>query len=664
MHTRSPSAALLLALLLAGPARAQNPAETPPQDLTGLSLEELMNVEVVVTSAARHEQSLAKTPAAIFVLSSDDIRRSGATSIPEALRLVPGVDVARFDSNRWAVAIRGFNGQFANKLLVLVDGRSIYTPLFSGTWWDVADVPLEDIERIEVIRGPGAALWGANAVSGIINIITKSAAETQGTQASATVGTQDRFLGYLRHGGALEDGHWRAWANYTNRNSTDRTSGAEGDDAWDLFHAGFRVDRDAGERDHWTFAGDAYRGYIGGTIAVAAPPPQYAFVGSDPTDVWGANLQARWTHAYGERDEASLFGYVDHVDRKLSVFGEERTTANLDFQRRTPLSARQDFTFGASLRGSYAVTEDSFAIAWRDDHRLDSMFSTFAQDEIVLEPERWALTLGAKLEHDDYSGWNLQPDLRLLFTPNERETWWASVSRAVRTPSQAEQDVRAIVAVIPGAPDQYVEYFGDRDVEPETLDSYQIGYRVRPTERVSLDATAYYDHHLHQIFYEPGAPFLSGGNLVQPMVATNMPEAHSYGFELAADWTPAEETRLSFAWTLHEMQILGHGSAAPDLQDPAGLAPENQLRLRAQRDFDAHWSADGTLYWIDRLPAHDIPSYWRADFSIGFRPDAQRSFSIGVQNLFHDGEPEIGDSTFNPSNLMDTAFYLRASWSF
>ncbi len=665
MHSSIPTGALVFALLFPAPVRAQQPSREPQQpDLTELSLEELMKLEVTVTSAARHEQSLSKTPAAIFVISADDIRRSGATSIPEVLRLAPGVNVARLDSNRWAVSIRGFNGQFANKILVLVDGRSVYTPLFSGTWWDTLDVPLQDIERIEVIRGPGAALWGANAVNGIINIITRPASETQGNLASVTSGTVDHFLGYVRHGGELDDGHWRAWASYIDRGSTDDLSGKEGHDDWDLFHAGFRVDRTPDPRDRWTFAGDAYTGRVNNELAVSAPAPQYAFNGAAESDVWGANLQARWTHAYGERDEFSLLGFVDHTSRTLSVFAEDRTTASLDFQRRMPLSARQDFTWGAALRGSYSATEDTFQIAWRDNSRMETMFSAFAQDEIVLEPGRWTLTAGAKLEHDDFSGWNLQPDLRLLYTPSESETWWASASRAVRTPSQAEQDLHAVIRVIPGAPDQVVEYLGDRNVDPETLDAFQLGYRVRPTERVSLDAVAFYNHYRNLIVYEPGTPFLSGTDLIVPLTASNVLEARAYGIELAADWTPGEDTRLSLAWTAQETQVDTHGSTAPDAREAEGLTPENQLRLGLQRDFAEQWSGDCTLYWYDRLELGSIPSYWRGDLSLEYHPSASQRFSIGVQNLFHDDGVEFGPSTFSPSNRMDSALYLRASWSF
>ena len=662
--------ALIFASLVPCANAAQDPSGATPsapaaqQDLKDLSLEDLMNVEVTVTSAARHEEPLSKTPAAIFVLTADDIHRSGATSIPELLRLVPGVNVARLDANRWAVTIRGFNGQFANKLLVLVDGRSVYTPLFSGTWWDTLDVPLEEIERGEVIRGPGAALWGANAVNGIINIITKDSSQTLGNQVTTTIGDMDRFLGYARHGGELDDGTWRSWVRYSKRAPLEQMDGSEGDDEWDLFHAGFRIDRAPNARDHWTISGDAYSGWVNGTISVAAPAPQYAFTGADATDVWGANVQSRWTRHFGERDELSIQGFLEHTDRTLSVFAEGRSTLGLDLQRRQPLSDSQDLTWGAALRSSYSVTTNSFDIAWRDNHRMDGVASVFAQDEIVLEPERWKLTAGTKLEYGNYTGFQLQPDLRLLYTPTERVSWWASASRAARTPSQAEQDVQAVVAVVPGAPDQYVEYLGDRNVQPETLDAFEIGYRVRPAEALSFDATAFYNHYRDLIVYEPGAPFLSGANLVVPLTATNLPSADSYGAELAADWTPAEDSRLSLAWSLQKVQVDTHGSQAPDASDPTGLMPESQVRLRLSRDFADHFSFDSTLYRIERLQTGSIPGYWRMDASLEYRPDAQRSFAIGVQNLFHDDEPEFGASTFNPSSRMESGLYLRASWSF
>ena len=652
---------LLAGLLVC--AGAQDPS-APAPDLTELSLEELMNVEVVVTSAALHEQPLSRTPAAVYVLGAEDIRRSGATSLPELLRLVPGVNVARLDSNRWAVSIRGFNGQFANKILVLVDGRSVYTPLFSGTLWDTLDVPLENIERIEVIRGPGAALWGANAVNGVINIITRSAADAQGDFVSAAIGNQDRFQGFARHGAATSTGHWNVWAHYSDRGPTLDPSGGHGQDSWRLLHLGARYDGTPNARDSWMLAGDAYASAIDSRETVAAPAPQYSLTGVDDSTPWGTTLHSRWTRRYGAGDELRLQGYLDHTDRRLDLFVEQRSTAAFGLERQQPLSQTQSLTWGASLRASYSRTEDTFVLGWRDNRRLDTMFGAFAQDEIVLEPKLWELTLGTKLEHVDSSGWNLQPDLRLLFTPSEHQTWWASASRAVRTPAQSEQDVSLVSTVIPGAPDQIVTLFGDRDVSPETLDAFQLGWRARPAESTALELTAFYGHYRDLIIFEPETPYLSGTDLIVPLVARNQPEAHSYGLEAGADWTPTENTRLSLSWSTQRIQVDVHGATAPDAGAAEGLTPRNQGRLGLRQDLGQHLSLDANLWWIDRVAVGDVPSYWRLDARVEYLTGPHSSLAIGVQDLFHYHQPEFGSSNFNVSNEMRTALYLRATWSF
>lgn len=655
--------ALLLLLSPQGPAASPQDPGTPPRDLTELSLEELMNVEVVVTSAALHEEPLSRTPAAVCVLTSEDIRRSGLTSLPEVLRLVPGVDVARLDSNRWAVSIHGFNGQFANKILVLVDGRSVYTPLFSGTLWDTLDVPLENIERIEVIRGPGAALWGANAVNGVINIITKSPSDSQGDLLSLTAGSQDHLLGFGRHGAASEHGHWDVWTHVTDRGTTLDPAGGAGTDAWRMLHVGGRYDGNPNQRDSWMIAGDAYASAIDSRETLAQPAPQYSSTALDDSTPWGATLHSRWTRSYAAGDELSLQGYLDHTDRRLDLFVEERSTIGFDFKRRQPLSERQSLIWGAALRTSYSVTEDTFVLAWRDNHRLETMLSTFVQDEIVLDPDRWELTLGAKLEHVEISGWALQPDLRLLFTPTPQQTWWASASHAVRTPAQSEQDVSLTAAVIPGAPDQIVTLFGDRSVTPETLDAFQLGWRGRPAESVLLDLTAYYNHYRDLIVFEPEAPYVSGTNLIVPLVARNLTEAHSYGVEASADWTPVEDTRLSLSWSAQRIQVDAHGSTAADARDAEWLSPQNQARFGLRHDFGPRLRLDSNLWWTDRLAAQ-APSYWRLDTQLEFETGAHSRLAVGVQNVFHDHQAEFGSSNFNQSNLMSTAVYLRAGWSF
>lgn len=640
------------------------PKAAAAQDLTELSLEDLMNVEVEVVSASRHAQSLSSTPAAIFVLTNADLRRSGATSIPEALRLVPGVDVARLDSNRWAVTIRGFNDQFANKLLVLVDGRSVYTPLFSGVFWDTLDVPMADIERIEVVRGPGGALWGANAVNGIVNIITKSAAETQGTLAALTVGNEDRLIGYVRHGGKTATGSWRAWAKFTDRDATQSSSGGEGEDDWNQLHLGARQDFAPSERDAWTLSGEAYRGEIHNQFDVSQPTPPFLFSQRVRTEAMGAGLRARWTRTLGEKSNFSLQAFLDHYSRELELFEEQRTTADVDFQHTFPLSSTQQLMWGASARASYTDTTDTFLLAWRDNHRTDTLASAFVQDEITLVPDRWKLTVGTKLEHSDASGADLQPSVRLLFTPNERETWWASVSRAVRTPSQAEQDVTVLQGFVPGAPNQVFLAQGDSAVDSETMDALELGWRIRPSGRISIDVAAFYDHYSDLIQYEPGTPFVSGADLIIPLIAENRPSADAYGAEVAAEWAPSEDTRLSGSWSLLQITVDSKGSTSPTVNDNEGLTPENQYNLRVQHDLPNDLQADAMLFYVDRLPASSIDHYWRLDLRLEWRPDDRRSFAIGVQNLFHEGEQEFGTATFNTSNEMESAIYLRALWSF
>jgi iron complex outermembrane receptor protein len=652
-----------LALLSSAALHAQEGARSST-DLTELSLEDLMQVDVVVTSAARHEQPISRTPAAVFVLTAQDIERSGATSFPEVLRLVPGVDVARLDSNRWAISIRGFNNQFANKILVLVDGRSIYTPLFSGTLWDTADLPLEEIERIEVIRGPGGALWGANAVNGIINVITKRADETLGGFVSATAGNLDRALGYARYGGRSERGAWRAWGRWADHGPTDDPAGGRGVDDWSIASGGFRGDFAFDERDRWTIQGSAYGGRVDGALTLAAPPPSYASAPTDHADVSGATIQSRWTRTYEPGDELSLQGYVDHYERDQSFFAERRATAGFELQRRTPLGGGHDLTWGLSSRLSYSDTDDTFVVSWRDGHRTDALIGAFAQDEIALVPDRWFLMLGAKAEHDDHVGSNLQPSARLLFAPSERQTWWCSISRAVRTPSQAEQDVELVQAVIPGPPDQYVTIFGDRDVQPESVDALELGYRARPTDRISLDVALHFDRHHDLIVFEPGTPYLSGADVIVPLVSSNVSSAQSYGVEARVDWAARDDTRFSLAWTSQELDVDPHGSSSPTIEDDEHTFPQTQWSVRAQHDFGERWRSDVTLSRVGEVALGAVPAYWRLDANVRRALGERGSLTIGVQNLLHDGDAEFGPGYFNASNEMRTAFFVRATWGF
>jgi iron complex outermembrane receptor protein len=642
----------------------EEPDSEPSTDLDELSLEELMGVDVVVTSVSRSEQSLSRTAAAVYVITAEEIERSGATSIPELLRLAPGVDVARLDSNRWAVSIRGFNDQFANKLLVLIDGRSVYTPLFSGTFWDVQDVPLRDIERIEVIRGPGGPLWGANAVNGIVNIITKHSSQTAGAKGSLTVGDYDRTIGFLRWGESAENSSWRVWTKYLDRASSQAPGGGDGGDEWELPRIGFRTDRKLSERDELTLQGDFFDGHVHNTFAnVAAPPPQYAFSGEGRTDVAGGSLQSGWTRAYAEGDEFRLGAYLDYTSREVFLFDEQRTNLGLELQRRMPFGAH-DVTVGAALRVTHADSDDRFVLSLNSPERTISRASLFFQDQITLTPERWALILGARLEHEDVVGAYAQPSVRLLYTPDERQTWWCALSRAVRTPSQIEQDMTFVAAVIPGPPDQYVTYFGERDLEPETMDAVELGYRVRPSDRLSIDAALYCKRYSDLVQFLPGTPFMSGPDVVIPFFGANVAEADSYGFELSTEWLARDDTRVSLAWSVQQLDIESGAGPLPADDAAEGQSPSSQVRLRVQHDFDAHWRTDLFLWRVERLETGDIPAYWRFDANLSRRISDRGSLSVGVQNLLHDDEREFQPTTFGASNEVVTSVYARLDWSF
>ncbi|MBI5433517.1 MAG: TonB-dependent receptor [Planctomycetes bacterium] len=646
------------------PSALAQDVEDSGADLTELSLEDLLQLDVVVTSASKHEQTLARTAAAVHVITAQDIERSGATSLAEVLRLAPGVDVARLDSNRWAVSIRGFNGQFANKILVLVDGRSIYTPLFSGTLWDTADMPLEEIERIEVIRGPGGALWGANAVNGIVNVITKRAEDTVGGLVTMTLGDLDRVLGYARHGASAENGAWRAWGRWTDRGPTGDPAGGDGEDDWSLASVGFRGDFRANDRDTWTLQGGGYAGRVDGALTAAAPPPQYVSTATDHADVDGATLQSRWQRTFGEGDALAIQGYVDHYRRDHSFFVEERSTLGLEFERHLPLGASHAVTWGASTRASHSDTEDTFVVAWRDNQRTDVLFGAFLQDEVTLVPDRWSLTLGTKAEHEDSTGSNLQPSARLLFSPSERQSWWCSVSRAVATPSQAAQDVELVQAIVPGMPNQYVTIFGDRDVEPETVDAIELGWRVRPTERLECDFAVHFDRYHDLILFEPGAPYVSGTDVIVPLVSTNAPEAEGFGVEAHIDWIASDDTLLTLTWTSQEIDIDPDGALSPVVEDDEITHPETQWSLRVQHDFDELWRCDALLWRVEDVELGAVPDYWRLDANVHRKLGRHGSVTLGVQNVLHDGEPEFGDGYFNASNEMRSAFYVRTTWSF
>ncbi|MFQ6615135.1 MAG: TonB-dependent receptor plug domain-containing protein, partial [Fidelibacterota bacterium] len=482
-------------LLLAGfskgaPEGSEVHAESLPTDLTKLSLEQLMDIKV--TSVSKKPEKVTQAAAAVFVITQEDIRRSGATHIPEVLRMAPGVDVARVNSNQWAVSIRGFNNLFARKLLVMIDGRSVYTGLFSGTFWDTQDTVLEDIDRIEVIRGPGATVWGVNAVNGVINIITKKAVNSQGGLVSGGGGNVEQGFTTMRYGDKLgENAHYRVYGKWFNRDSFKDSNRVDNNDDWTALRGGFRVDWNVSENSELTFQGDIYDGKsnsrIDGPVAVGVMTTIL-----DEEDVDGGNFLARWTRKFSDRSDLKVQTYFTNENRKGQVFDQYIDIFDLDVQHRLPVGESHDVIWGVNGRIMADELKGSFLISFNPATDTNYFMNGFIQDQITLIPKHLRFTLGTKLGYNSFSGWEVQPSGRLLWTPNDKHTAWASVSRAVRIPSRIEDSFTLnAITIPPGGPT--FRLVGNTGLKSENLLAYELGYRVKATKHLFLDIATFYN---------------------------------------------------------------------------------------------------------------------------------------------------------------------------
>jgi iron complex outermembrane receptor protein len=639
-------------------------------------LEELMTVEV--TSVSKKEQTLFEAPAAIYVITQEDIRRSGATSIPEALRMVPGVQVARIDANKWAISARGFNNEFANKLLVLIDGRSVYTPSYAGVFWDVQDTLLEDIDRIEVIRGPGGTLWGANAVNGVINIITKHTRDTQGGLVTATGGKEERGIGGVRYGARLADGLYaRAYGKYLNRDEFATASGSPAADDWNVGRGGFRLDWDAAARDAVTVQGDIYRGDVGQITTRNSLSPPFNLATAEKDTVAGGNLLGRWRHNFSARSNLSLQLYYDRTERSELGAKEFRDTVDLDLQHRFQLAEWNEMVWGIGYRFTNDQVRNSFDFSFTPDHRGLSLASTFLQDEITIVPDRFRVIFGSKFEHNDFTGFEVQPSGRILWTPRLRHTFWAAVSRAVRTPSRTDSDVSFNLGVIPALnqPTTVVSVFGNHDFKSETLLAYELGYRAEPLPQVFLDVAAFYNQYDRLQTQEPEAPFPEAlpapAHWVLPFRFANNMDGESYGVEVATSWNVASWCKLSGGYTWLNERLHAHSaSGAPDATAQAGNDPHNQLNARVSFNLPANIELDAGIYYVDHLlyafgPSRlRVPSYIRPDLRLGWHPSERLELSVTVQDLLDDHHAEFG-AFISPEPIeVQRAIFGQVRWRF
>jgi len=621
--------------------------ETPlasTETLKKLSLEELMNLEV--TSVSKRPEKLSETASAIQVITGEDIRRSGATSVPEALRLASNLEVARIDSRQWAITARGFNNALANKMLVLIDGRTVYTPLYAGVYWDVQDTLLEDIDRIEVISGPGATQWGANAVSGVINITTKSAKDTQGALLIGAGGTELRGLGGLRYGGELAPGvHYRVYGKYTDRDHSVLPTGQDTLDDWHLGQGGFRLDWDKGSADLLTVQGDTYDGSMaqaGTTVGTTVY-----------TDVNGSNLLARWSRKLAENSDLQLQVYYDRTHRSIpNSIAQDLDTYDADFQHRFPLGAVHDIVWGLNYRLVGDDISHPVTFAFLPAQVTHRWYSGFAQDEITLRPDRLYLTVGTKLEHNDYTGFEVQPSVRLAWRPDGDQTVWSAVSRAVRTPSRIDRDFYA-PAIAP-----FTLLQGGPNFVSEKLLSYELGYRVQPHRQLALALATFYNDYDDLRSIEPVNP-----PAVFPITLANGLKGKSYGAELTADYHVNERWGLRAGYT----ELRSHSEPKPGSLDrtstrSVALDPNRQASLRSSLDLPGNVQCDATLRYVDSIAAQDVPAYTELDLRLGWHPAPAWELSLVGQNLLHDRHTEFGAAATRLE--IERGVYGKIVWSF
>jgi len=643
------------------------------QDLTEFSIEELMDIKV--TSVSKKSQRLSDSAAAIFVITREDIRRSGATSIPDALRMAPGVNVARIDANKWAINCRGFNSRFSPSLQVLVDGRSVYTPSFSGVYWEVTNVLLEDVDRIEVIRGPGATIWGSNAVNGVINIITRRANDTQGGFVQASAGSVEKTMVAARYGASMgKDKFWRIYAKHRARDEFDRVSGENASDDWQINQIGFRMDAQMSLADDLTLQGDIYDGHIHQDLYLYSQTPPYMDVFPVKTDVSGGNIMGRWTKVLSGTSEMSVKMYYDTMHRSEDILNEGRNNLDVEFQHRFGLGFGNDIIWGLRLRHSSDDYSGS-KVAFMDPvSTSDLLYSAFVQDEISLLEDKVKLTIGSKFEHNDYTGFEIQPSTRLLWTPGEHHRVWAAISRATRIPSRMEAN--AIVYLsgtdIAGSPfPLYTRFLNNEDQKAETLWTWEAGYRFIPQQNLSIDLALFFNDYKNLRIYSPqGSPYFDDENqiLIQDVALSNMSNAQTWGAEISVDLATSRKVK----WTLAYSLTFHDHDNDEDFELDFGFT-KHQVSLRGRFDLTKNLTLDAWFRYVGKTNAnyvfsdtliYEIDDYATLDLRLGWRIRPDLEFFLTGQNLLQDSHLEFVQEAFSYPIEVPRSAYAGLTYKF
>ncbi len=640
------------------------------QEFLDMNLTELMTM--TVSSVSKKDETIANAPGAIYVITQEDIRRSGVTSIPEALRMAPGVQVNRMDANKWAISIRGFNGRFANKLLVLMDGRTIYTPLFAGVFWEIQDYPLEDIERIEVIRGGSGTLWGANAVNGVINIITKNAQDTQELLLTTGIGTEERGFLTLHYGNHIGDNiFYRIYGKTFSRDSGKSKNGKEGQDDWRMGRTGFRIDCKHTDTTTFSLHGDYYRGKLGEMVSVPDfSAPDYHLDIIEDVDVNGGNLFFRWQKEVSQSSNFDFHIYYDYTNRTEYAFKEQRNTIDFDLQHCFSLLEKHAILWGIGYRLTSDHLKQAALMIVPNKRQSDNLYSSFIQDEISFFDHHLRLIVGARLEHNDYTGYEIQPSIRSIFTSDSGHTFWAAWSRGIRTPSRYEQSVSFNQQVIPpgylfpNAPASMVVMCGSSDYDAEEVESFEIGFRSQISKYLFLDFSLFYNNYDQMLSFTYSQPQPPDFNLLATL--GNDVDGHGYGAEIACTFNVSSSWQLIGTYSYMTLNMDANESDSPVKTFFEEDLPRHQFSLRSNLNLADNLELDAWLRYVDAIKSYDIDSYFSLDLRLGWHLSETLELSITGQNLLDNHHLEYGESTLLNTEVteVERSVYTKLSWTF
>jgi len=640
------------------------------QYLKSLSIEDLLQAEI--TSVSKKTESLFTAAAAVTVITQEDIERSGARSIPEALRMVPGLDVSSIDGSRYAIGARGFNEYFETKLLVLIDGRSMYTPLYSGVYWNSLDMVMQDIDRIEVIKGPGATVWGANAVNGVINIISKNSSDTHGGMASVTVGNFDQPDISVRYGGAIGNNtDYRIYAKGYERSTFDGLVSDDAHDGSSALRTGFRVDRQQSAADTFSFQGEVYDGEADAEVVLTGYLTSPFVRVTEATETYaGGHLLGLWEHSFSETANTTLQLYYDRSDRDSIVAEEIRDTIDVDFKNQLQLLGDHDVVWGAGYRWTQDELEGSTTAEFNLASRTDELWSTFIQDDINIVTDFAWVTLGTKLEHNDYTGLEVQPSIRFRLQPDPKQLLWAAVSRAVRTPSRAESDIEINLGTASDDSGNIAvkRLVGSDDFESETLIAYELGYRWQPKQSLSFDLTTFFNDYDEIRSIEPQyRPYYDLDGIpvyVIPAEFANEAEGESYGLEIQSSWQPHQSVKFIGSYSYIELELTHTSSSARAGQSflSEEYAPTHQFQVRNYWDLLPTVSLNSEFYYVSSLGAGEIDAYLRFDTQLSWQALDNLRLTVGAENLFGSSHQEFFNSQSNiVASEVPRTYWMKAT---